>query len=91
MTFERNGEIQIDLAIRRIRVLSRFMVKEVSGIPGTDGLTCACTGDCGGGGYLEFETEELPAGTYAVELGTKLIGELSIPLLTTTSLCLSTD
>lgn len=90
LAYERNAEMQIDLEQQRIRFLSRFMVKDYSGVPGPAGEVCECTADCGGAGMIEFDTGELPAGVYQIELGTKVIGEISIPFYHS-SKCLSTE
>lgn len=90
MTYERNAEMQIDLDQQRIRFLARFMVKDYSGVPGPAGEVCACTADCGGAGMIEFDTGELPAGVYQIELGTKVIGEISIPFYLSSE-CLETE
>jgi hypothetical protein len=89
ITYERNGDMQIDAVNRRIRFLSRYMLEDYSGVPGPDGQACECTTDCGGGGEIEFDTGDLPEGVYQVELGMKVIGEIAIPFYDN-SKCLST-
>ena len=79
ITYERNGEMQIDADNRRIHFLSRYMIEDYSGVPGPDGQACGCTEDCSGGGEIEFDTGDLPEGVYQVELGMKVIGEIVIP------------
>ncbi|MCB0063415.1 MAG: hypothetical protein KDE19_14940 [Caldilineaceae bacterium] len=86
MTFERNGELQVDLENHRLRFFLRFMVKGYSYAPG--GPVCTCTADCGGAGTLEFDITDLPEGTYQVELGTAMLGEIFIPVFGSSE-CLS--
>ncbi len=75
LVYQRTGVMKIDSQKRAIRFSTRFAVKTVAMI----GASCGCDADCGGAGWLEFETGQLSEGVYAVMLGNLKLGDLVIP------------
>lgn len=77
--FERVGDMQVNTDEFVIQLHSRFVARSIAGTPNASGQVRACAADCGGAGYLDFETEELGEGTYLVRLGEEDIGTLNVP------------
>jgi hypothetical protein len=68
IVYLRVGELQVIQNPPAISMQARFAAKDV-GSKRPSGELCACSADCEGAGYLEFETGALEDGVYAVKLG----------------------
>lgn len=55
----------------KIQIQSRFVIARNGGL--------ICTADCGGGGYVEFDIDQIEQGIYSVWLGEMKLGDIEIP------------
>jgi len=88
--FERTGDMQIAPGDHILKFTARFAARGAYG-EGGEGYVCECTADCGGAGYLDFETGDLEEGVWSIMLGDLKLGDLVVPPQTQQYVCFSSQ
>ncbi len=73
---EKSGRVSVDSDRTIIQFYTRFALHNLDFPPGTR----RCTADCGGGGSLNFNLQNIEPGLYTVKFGSRSVGALEMPL-----------